>query len=239
MTQPIPILDGAGLVQGWLDSRADQVVLLLAIPQADSQSRADQLCDLVGFVAKYLRLPDGRYCRCRWADGPLGPVVQGCIVTALDVAQAMVHLKLQPPDVLVLDCLREQGEATLVSAPRKTRMRLLDANDKAIALARQNRAFLRRSLREWAQAIGCSTGLVARLPLWIRLRERKRQLRGQGKSPPTVSLTPGLEAVVGGEDTEGAIRQLIEEQREDFEPSPLEEDPVEGWKIQVRERKRL
>src|SRR5262249_11683120 len=41
-----------------------------------------------------------------------------------------------------------------------------EANDKAIALAKADRFFVQRSLREWADAIGCSEGLVPKLDLW-------------------------------------------------------------------------
>jgi len=45
-------------------------------------------------------------------------------------------------------------------------MSVEEANQKAMDLAKADRLFVQRSLREWAHAIGCSDGLVAKLPLW-------------------------------------------------------------------------
>jgi hypothetical protein len=125
--------------------------------------------------------------------------------------------------------------------PKKRRMTRAEADNKARMLAKKRKKrFLELPIREWAKAIGCSTGLVAKLPLWIETQARKqRQPRGQGKSPKTVSLTANLEAVTGHGDKDAAIRQLIKEQEADYEPSPLEDDPLDRPKTAVRARKRL
>jgi hypothetical protein len=153
----------------------------------------------------------------------------------------MVSRKLPPPEFLARDCIREQSQASVpVVIPavpaRKRRMSLQEANARALELAQRDRDFVHKPLRAWAQSIGCSTGLVTRLTLWIQYQHLKRlQKRGPGKRPPTVSLTPELEAVLGSGDREAAIRWLIAEQRADFEPSPLDPEP----RVVVRVRKRL
>lgn len=521
MALPIPILGGDGDVHAWLDTGEDGVVVLLAVPEpvVDPSGAGSDFPpgpgDFVGFSAKYLRLPDGRYCRCAWADGPEGRVVQGRLVPARAVAQAMVSRNVQPPEGLARECIREQaepaapaecgplpalpeltpdlvavhysqeldvnsaaqtppvsavvveevlaksqrvfsafthaeqegwaappdfhahlaelerrllrdfwayvadhpnaiylhwgmraphfgfevlaqrarmhklavpdlpperlfdlaaylkrrygdnyvghprlfkamaanghhspdlldkeqaaaawaagehgrlirslgvkvdaiadmydavrtgrfvtcpepepppsgegepasaavehvsahppasgwagarpsGDAPLLAqgtdvtaaadtAPatvtqpdpdrqrpsRKRRMTQKEANQKALLLAKRDRSFVLRSVRQWAKAIGCSAGLVSKLPYWVETRDKRRRAKGPGKGPKTISLTAGLEAVTGQGDRDEALRQLISEQEADYEPSPLEDDREGRRKGTVRARKRL
>lgn len=125
-------------------------------------------------------------------------------------------------------------EATVAAPPakRSRRMTLEAANERAMQLAKANRSFVKRPLREWAQAIGCSEGLVTRLPFWQQTMDQTgRGKAGKAPAPKAVSLTKNLEAVVGDQDDN--LRKLIEEQQADMEPSPLD-----ARRRKVRTRKR-
>jgi hypothetical protein len=64
------------------------------------------------------------------------------------------------------------------------------ANEKAMERAKADRFFVHRSQREWAEAIGCSPGLVAKLPFWQQAMKRTgRGRREHGPAPRAVSLT--------------------------------------------------
>jgi hypothetical protein len=71
-----------------------------------------------------------------------------------------------------------------------------------------------RSVRALAKAIGCSEGRICRLPAWQAYQE---QLKKQGKkeypSPKAVSLTDGVLANEGRDDSE--LQRLMDEQAED------------------------
>jgi hypothetical protein len=118
-------------------------------------------------------------------------------------------------------------------------MTVQEANDKAMRLAKADRFFVKRPQREWAKAIGCSAGLVAKLPLWretMQLTGRGRE--NSGPSPKVVSLTGRLEASVGEDDPE--LKRLMAEQEADMEPSPCADDPPDARRPKkVRARKRL
>ncbi|MCE5303090.1 MAG: hypothetical protein LLF97_08285 [Planctomycetaceae bacterium] len=76
------------------------------------------------------------------------------------------------------------------------------------------------SERKLAKAIGCSAGLVHKLPAW---RAHQEELAMKGKKtaggPKACGLTDGIMASKGQDDPE--LERLIAEQQADFEESPL------------------
>jgi hypothetical protein len=104
---------------------------------------------------------------------------------------------------------------------KRQRMRLKDANDRALALVEARQLSVDSSVREWAKTIGCSEGSVCKLPLWQEIMKRTgRGRKEQGTSPKAISLTNKLEATLIPEKDE--LRRLIAEQEADKEPSPFE-----------------
>ncbi len=129
-------------------------------------------------------------------------------------------------------------DATAASSPK--RMTAEEANKKAMELAKTDRFFVERSLREWAERIGCSEGLVPKLPLWQATMEKTgRGRRDKAPPPKAVSLTENLEAVTGEGDKDEVLNHLVAEQEADAEPSPLYDDPPDSRPRKVRSRKRL
>jgi hypothetical protein len=118
------------------------------------------------------------------------------------------------------------------------RMTVEEANEKAMDLAKADRFFVQRPLREWAEAIGCSEGTVAKLTLWREtMKATGRGRSGRVAPPKAVSLTGNLEAGIGDEDAN--LKRLIAEQAADAEPSPREEDQPGQRPRKVRTRKRV
>jgi hypothetical protein len=104
------------------------------------------------------------------------------------------------------------------------RMTKEEANKEAIRLARLDRTFVHKPLREWAEAIGCSEGLVPKLPLWQQtMKQSGRGRKDKPNRPKKVALTDEILAKHGQEDE--ALQHLIEDHQKDAEPSPLEDDP--------------
>jgi hypothetical protein len=132
-------------------------------------------------------------------------------------------------------------EVAALCPPPRVKMTKDDANQKAISLATANPSFLKMTLRGWAAAIGCSTGLVTKLPLWqATIKKTGRGRSGRTPAPKTVSFTPALEATIGTRDDsdDERLKQLVEEQRADYEPSPLDVDPPNSKLKAVKSRKR-
>jgi hypothetical protein len=139
-------------------------------------------------------------------------------------------------DGATLDTNRE-APSFGAAAPR---MSCEEANAKAMELAKADPSFVQRPLREWADAIGCSEGLVAKLTLWRATMKRTgRGKEDTGPAPKVVSLTDGLDAVTGAGDRNEVLEQLIAEQEADREPSPLEDDQPGSRPRKVHSRKRL
>jgi hypothetical protein len=113
-----------------------------------------------------------------------------------------------------------------------------EANNRAMSLARADSEFVENcSVRKWAEAIGCSTGLVLKLPFYQQCSERADTSRkGKAKRPEIVALTKAVEARAGCEDKD--LERLVAEQEGDFEPSPLAADPPDN-PLKVRQHKRL
>lgn len=80
----------------------------------------------------------------------------------------------------------------------------------------------RATIRQVADGIGCSTGLVSNLTAWKAVNEERKKGR-QPKRSSVLSLTSKMEQMIGNEDD--SLARLIEEQERDTEPSPLEDDP--------------
>jgi hypothetical protein len=76
--------------------------------------------------------------------------------------------------------------------------------------------------RQLATAIGCSLGMIPRLPAWQAVQEQRAKGR-QPKKSTAVSLTDRMQRVAG--TTDDPLAKLIAEQEADAEPSPLEADP--------------
>jgi hypothetical protein len=139
-----------------------------------------------------------------------------------------------------LDALLHAARPASGETARSRRMTREAANQQAMELAKKDRFFVQRSLREWAEAIGCSEGLANELPFW---RETMR-LTGRGRkdatpAPKVGSLTKKLEDVTGEGERDEELNRLIAEQERDREPSPLDDDPPDSPPRKVRRRKRL
>jgi hypothetical protein len=115
------------------------------------------------------------------------------------------------------------------------RLTLEQANEKAMQLAEADPQFIHKTQRQWARAIGCATGQIAKLPLWREVaKETGRDRTGKRKRPRVVSLTERVLAKTA--DPQAELNRLVAEQRRDDEPSPLEE---ERPRARVRHRKKL
>jgi hypothetical protein len=116
-----------------------------------------------------------------------------------------------------------------------------EANAKAIELGEADPTFVKKTLREWAEAIGCSDGLVPKLPLWIAtMKKTGRGRKGRSPAPKVVSLTNGLEAVTGDGSPDEMLKRLVAESNADnkADPSPVADDQP-GRPRKVRGGKRL
>jgi hypothetical protein len=116
-------------------------------------------------------------------------------------------------------------------------MSLAAANSKVSELAKDDPSFISKSLREWAGAIGCSEGQVAKLDLWIAKQKEAGPKSNQARSPKTVSLTGGLLATTPAQGDD-QLQRLIRDQKADREPSPLDPDPPDK-RLKVHSRKEL
>jgi hypothetical protein len=72
-------------------------------------------------------------------------------------------------------------------------------------------------LRELADEIECSTGLIAKLPVWKAVMEARKQ--GKKPKPRAIRLTDKILATTNADDE---LRRLVEEQDRDQEASPLD-----------------
>ena len=95
-----------------------------------------------------------------------------------------------------------------------------EASRKARDLLDLDADFRDKGQREWADEIGCSVGLVAKLPVWLAVmeetgRSRKTKAANASKRPKAVSMTGTVLAVTGEDQdpseiaaTEEAFRKL-------------------------------
>jgi hypothetical protein len=104
-------------------------------------------------------------------------------------------------------------EAAACDAPAPKRaMTKEEANAEAMRLAKRDPSFVHKTQRQWAKAIGCSVGLVARLPLWKQVMERTDRGRGKGKPRAVGSLTPEVLATAHAAEPEEVLHRLAEEE---------------------------
>jgi hypothetical protein len=103
-------------------------------------------------------------------------------------------------------------------SPARTRLTKDEANIEA-------RKYLKKkplaTARELSEGIGCALGRVPKLPAWQSVQEQRAKGR-KPKQPAVVRLSDKMQRVTGAEDEQ--LKELIEEQKADNEPSPLEDD---------------
>jgi hypothetical protein len=110
------------------------------------------------------------------------------------------------------------------------RMTIEEANRKAMDLARKKKEFFLLSERRQASLIGCACATWRKTPFYKKAKVEKTKVAkrmAEGNLPAStavVSLTDELEAVTGKGRRDEVLQQLIEEQKADNEPSPLDED---------------
>jgi hypothetical protein len=101
--------------------------------------------------------------------------------------------------------------------PRRRRSMTRDkANRKAMELAAADPEFVKGSEREWAERIGCSVGLVNRLPFWQKTMQRLG--RGRPAAAPQVGADSQTPRVVRMTDA------VLEGLTADHEPGPQGDD---------------
>lgn len=112
----------------------------------------------------------------------------------------------------------------------RKKVSLDEANKIAMKLAAKDPQFITGSAPEWAKGIGCSVGLVPRLPLWDKVMEETG--RGRRKGPlqgKVVSFDETIESRAGEIDAE--LNRLIEEQATEIRQDEfLVTDPETGRK---------
>jgi hypothetical protein len=123
------------------------------------------------------------------------------------------------------------------TAPRR-RVSLDEANAAARVHLRRNPKL---AARELAAKIGCSSGLVCKLPAWQAVEQKRKSLRGS-KRPKAVRLPKngdigeGRSNRAAQRDKDLVLNELIAEQNADYEPSPLEDDPPERRRRVIAKR---
>jgi hypothetical protein len=111
-------------------------------------------------------------------------------------------------------------------------MNVKQANDKARKLAKRDPSFLDRSQREWANAIGCSKGLVGKLPLWQKNRERLNEAaKDKPQAAKAATLTDDLMAVTGDKaHGRAVVDKLIDDEDAALAKQKWEESmPSRAW----------
>jgi hypothetical protein len=98
---------------------------------------------------------------------------------------------------------------------QKPRMSKDEANGIARHLLTQDRSFAEKSAREWSSEIGCSLGLVSKLPLWKAVQERK-PARGKGARPMAVAHIEGVHSLEGDAPPADVLNGLILDQEEEM-----------------------
>jgi hypothetical protein len=94
------------------------------------------------------------------------------------------------------------------------------------------------SVRELAEAIGCSPGLAAKLEAWKAVQEQ-REKRNPTTKRKAAPLTEKVLGDAGQKERAEALHRLVDEQCADFEPSPLENDPPADPPLRVKARKEV
>jgi hypothetical protein len=157
-----------------------------------------------------------------------------CLEDIKDFNPTRLDAELRQEYAKALEIVHKQSTGPATSRPR--RMTLAAANSKATELAKVDPAFLYKSQRAWADAIGCSDGLITKLELWKAKQKRAGNEPKQTRSPKAVSLTNKVLAVTP--DREEELQRLICEQNANLEPSPLDPDPPDHPR-KVKHHKKL
>jgi hypothetical protein len=97
---------------------------------------------------------------------------------------------------------------------KNSRVSLAEANLRAREALPTRKHWSQRSL---AKAIGCAAGQVPNLPAYQAWRDA--HLPQRPKAPQAISATDKVLNAIGKQDEE--LNRLIDEQKKDFEPSPL------------------
>jgi hypothetical protein len=106
-------------------------------------------------------------------------------------------------------------EAAGADTPQSKRtLTVEEANEKAMKLAKADHRFVHKSQREWAKALGCSVGLVAKLPFWKATMKQSGRGKGE-KKPKAVPMSDEGWAMVGEGERDECLRKLIDEQERD------------------------
>jgi hypothetical protein len=102
-------------------------------------------------------------------------------------------------------------EATTTDSPKPS-LTADQANEKAMRLAKADGSFVHKTQRQWAEALGCSTGLVSKLPFWKKAMKLSGRGRGE-KKPRAVPLTD--ERLATAAERQAKLQKLIDEQQAD------------------------
>lgn len=122
---------------------------------------------------------------------------------------------------------------TSVSKRRKTNWTKESANLKAIHLMSEDPSFIFGTVREWNKRIGCSEGLILKLPLWEGVQKLKKS-QPDDRSVRTMATSPRFLADVIGDDK---LKELAEEGAEDFEQDQEAVNLFErSWRSRAHER---
>jgi hypothetical protein len=127
----------------------------------------------------------------------------------------------------------EQGEGNIIT-------NVTEANRVAMKLAKQKQTFVSGTVREWAEAIRqatgkkCSIATVQATRLWQETMKTTGRGKTKGRKPKAVTFTKKMEAVAGEGSNHEVLKELIAQQQDDDEPSPLD-----STHKKVRQRKRV
>lgn len=128
-------------------------------------------------------------------------------------------------------------ETSLASEQPKKRMKVEEANIKAMQIAkRMRKGFVLSSERDQARLIGCSWATWKKTELYAEIQLKYPRSKPQASlSPKSESLT-GLDNMIGEGGKDEVLRRLIAEQEADKEPSPIDGDE-RPLKIHSRNRR--
>lgn len=162
----------------------------------------------------------GEHCRkylienpCLWLKGNDGRWPY-CLDNTTNIIPAVDYEHIKEANVLLLQLQQSANNAIAAKTPsKKRRITQEEANLKALEFLKSQKY---RTVRTLANAIGCSEGLIGRLPAWQAYQsELEKQGLKKPSAPKAVSLTDGILANEGRNDPE--LERLIDEQAEDDE----------------------
>jgi hypothetical protein len=215
-----PVNGTAAAFAQWLASRLDMLPYMAAIarhwPQRNrlGTDRKDTEASVAGRLVRDIY----RMARLLRAKGfnQVADDEQPCRTYTLHDAELIVRIvhRQLTTGLAAGGSASSSAQAAAPDGSTGPKMTVKQANDKAKALANADPAFVMRSQREWAKAIGCSKGLVGKLPLWQKNRERTNT-PGSNKTPApnAVPLTDDLVAVTGDRaQGRGVVDKIIDDE---------------------------